>query len=102
MSYRIFIPYLLVMALVTYLIRVIPLALIRKKITNRFFRSFLYYVPYTVLSSMTIPAILYATGSIKSAAAGLIVALILGFHRRSLIEVAIGASAAVLLVELIL
>ncbi len=102
MTYKIFIPYLLVMALVTYLIRVIPLVLIRKKISNRFFRSFLYYVPYTVLSSMTFPAILYATGHMISAAVGMAVAMVLGFRRRSLIVVASGACAAVLIVEMLL
>ena len=57
-----FLPYLLVMAGVTYLIRDLPLVLVRKKIKNRFLQSFLYYIPYTVLSAMTFPAILYATG----------------------------------------
>ena len=102
MKFSVFIPYLLVMALVTHLVRVIPLVMIRRKIRNRFFRSFLYYVPYTVLSSMTFPAIIYATGSIISAAAGTVVALILGFYRKSLITVAMGSCAVVLIVEMIL
>ncbi|MBR0382629.1 MAG: AzlD domain-containing protein [Eubacterium sp.] len=102
MSMRVFLPYLLIMAVVTHLIRTIPLLMIRKKISNRFFQSFLYYVPYTVLSAMTFPSILYATGSMATAAAGLVAALILAFNRRSLIEVALGACAAVLIASLIL
>ena len=67
--------YIAVMAIVTYLIRMLPLALIRRKIQSRFFRSFLYYVPYVTLAVMTFPAILYSTGSVWSAWAGFIVAL---------------------------
>ena len=102
MSYKVYIPYLLVMAGVTYLIRAIPLALIQKKINNRFIRSFLYYVPYTVLSSMTFPAILYATGNMISAAAGMVAAMLIALKTRSLVIVAAGACAVVLAVELIL
>lgn len=58
MNFKIFLPYLLVMAIVTYLIRAIPLVLVKHKIKNKFFNSFLYYIPYTVLAAMTIPAIL--------------------------------------------
>ena len=102
MDYKVFLPYLLVMAVVTYLIRVIPLVLMKKKITNRFFRSFLYYVPYTVLSAMTFPAILYATDHMASAAAAFVVAIILAIYGRSLIVVAVGACSCVFLVELAL
>lgn len=102
MDYKVFLPYLLVMAVVTYLIRVIPLVLMKKKITNRFFRSFLYYVPYTVLSAMTFPAILYATDHMASAAAAFVVAIILAIYDRSLIVVAVGACSCVFLVELAL
>ena len=69
--------YILVMAGVTYLIRMLPLTLFQKKIENRFVRSFLYYVPYACLSAMTLPAILYSASSIIAAAAGLVVALVL-------------------------
>ena len=96
MKFSIFLPYLLIMAGVTYLVRVLPLALLRRKISNRFFRSFLYYVPYTVLSAMTFPAILYATGDMRTSTAGLVCALILAYFRKSLIVVAVGACAAVL------
>ena len=58
MSFKIFLPYLLVMAIVTYLIRLFPPISIKHKIKNKFFNSFLYYIPYTVLAAMTIPAIL--------------------------------------------
>ena len=90
--------YILVMAAVTYLIRMLPLTLIRRKITNRTLRSFLYYVPYATLSAMTFPAILTATG----AALGFAAALILAFRGKSLLTVAIIASATVLVCELIL
>ena len=69
--------YIAVMALVTYLIRVLPLTIFQKKIENRYIQSFLYYVPYTCLSAMTFPAILYATESVLSAAAGIAAALVL-------------------------
>ena len=97
-----FLPYLIVMAGVTYLIRVIPLVLVRKKIKNRFLNSFLYYIPYTVLAAMTFPAILYATGTMISAVAGFIAAVILSYRRGSLIVVAAVACGTVLLAELLL
>lgn len=99
MKFSLFLPYLLVMAVVTYLIRMLPLVLVKRKIKNRFFNSVLYYIPYTVLSAMTIPAIFYATSSLYSAVAGLVAALVLAFRRRSLIVVAIGACLAVLIAE---
>ena len=81
MSWSVFLPQLAVMAIVTYLIRMLPLALFRKKISSRFVRSFLYYVPYAVLSAMTLPSMLYSAGSIPSAAAALIVALALACRK---------------------
>ena len=94
--------YIAVMALVTYLIRMLPLTLNRKKIETRFIRSFLYYVPYATLAAMTFPAILTATGSVISAALGFIAALILALRGKSLLTVAIFASAVVLVCELLL
>lgn len=91
--------YILIMALVTFLIRALPLTLIRKEIKSPFVRSFLYYVPYVTLSAMTVPAIFYATRSIYSAVAGFIVALILAFMRRGLLTVAAGACIAVFIAE---
>ena len=94
--------YLAVMALVTYLIRMIPFTLCRKEIKSVFIRSFLAYVPYAVLGAMTFPSIFFATASLPSAIAGTAVALTLAFFRRSLLTVALGASAAALAVELLM
>ena len=102
MSFSSFLPYLLCMAIVTYLVRAIPLVFVKKKIENRFLLSFLHYMPYTVLSAMTVPAVFYATGHVLSAAVGVAVALVLAFFKRSLLIVAASASAAVLLCEMIL
>lgn len=93
--------YLLVTAGTTYLVRMLPLVLMKGRITNRFLLSFLHYIPYAVLSVMTIPAIFTATGSLTSAAAGFAVALLLAWKGRSLLTVAAAASAAVLAAELI-
>lgn len=92
---------ILVMAGVTYLIRVTPLVLIRREIKNPVIRSFLHYVPYVTLSVMTFPAILTATGVIWSALAALLVAVVLGLKGCKLPVVAAAACAAVFLVELI-
>lgn len=89
--------YIAVMAGVTYLIRMIPMTVFRKKIRSRFFRSFLYYIPYAVLSAMTIPAIFYSTGNMVTAAVGTAVAVILAYWNLPLIVVALAASAAALL-----
>ena len=94
--------YILVMAGVTYLIRVIPLALTKKEITNPFIKSFLFYVPYACLAAMTFPAILYATSSVISAAVGFAVALIAAYKEKSLLTVALLACAAVFIAERIL
>lgn len=91
--------YIIVMALVTFIIRALPLTLIRGEIKSKRIRSFLYYVPYATLSAMTFPAILTATSDIRSAAAGLIVALVLALTRRGLLVVATGACLAVFIVE---
>ncbi len=92
--------YLFVMAGVTYLIRMLPLVLIKKRIQNRFILSFLHYIPYTVLSVMTIPAIFSATSSSLSAWIGFLVALIMAFYRKSLLTVASFSCAAVFIAEL--
>ena len=94
--------YLLVTAGVTYLVRALPLVLVKGKITNRFLLSFLHYIPYAVLSVMTVPAIFYATGDLTSAVVGFAVAVILAFCNQSLLVVAAAACAAVLGVMLIL
>ena len=102
MKYEQFLPYLLTMALVTYAVRAIPLVLIRRKIENQFILSFLYYMPYAVLSVMTVPAVFFVTNHIITAASGVVVALILAFKRKGLLTVAIGASAGVFLTEVLI
>lgn len=97
-----FFVYLAVMAGVTYLVRLIPLILIKGKISNRFIRSFLYYVPYSVLAVMTVPAIFFATSYLASAIVGFAVAFVLAYFNRSLITVASCACGAVLITELIM
>lgn len=94
--------YLLVTAGVTYLVRMLPLVLVKGKIKNRFVLSFLHYIPYAVLTVMTVPAVFYATGSVISAAVGFAVALLLAYLGRSLLQVAASSCAAVLVMELIL
>ena len=98
----IFIPLLIVMALTTYLVRMIPFVLFRKKLENPSVKAFFDYIPYTVLSAMTFPAILYATGSYISALIGFGVALVLGFFEKSLLTVAIGTCLASLVTGVIL
>lgn len=87
--------YILVMAGVTYLIRMLPLALAKKEITNPFIKSFLFYVPYACLAAMTFPAILSATASVISAVVGFVVALIAAYKEKSLLTVALLACGAV-------
>ena len=94
--------YLLTMAGVTYLVRMLPMVLIKKKIQNRFLLSFLYYIPYAVLTVMTVPAILYSTSSVLSAVVGTATALVLAFFNKGLLTVAGFSCAAVLITELIL
>lgn len=95
-------PYVIVMALVTYLVRVVPLTFMRKEITNEFFLSFLYYVPYACLAAMVFPAILTSTSYVASGAVGLGVGLIMSYKEKSLITVALTACAAVFVCERIL
>lgn len=90
------------MAGVTYLIRMIPLVLVKEKIKNKFLISFLYYIPYAVLSVMTIPAIFYSTGSKISALAGFAVAVLMAYFEKSLVNVAAVSCAVVFAAELIM
>ena len=90
------------MAGVTYLIRMIPFAFFRKKITSKFLRSFLYYIPYAVLSAMTIPAIFYSTGNMVTAIAGTVMALVLAYFNLPLIVVALAASVTAFVTGLFL
>ena len=89
----------LLMALVTYLLRVVPLTIFRKQIQSRYVRTFLDYTPYAVLGCMTFPDIFTSTGSLYSALAGTAVALILGYCRKGLVTVTCSAIAVVYIVE---
>ncbi len=107
MTWETYLPYLLVMAIVTYLIRMLPLTLMRRQIRSRFIRSFLRYVPYAVLSAMTIPDILYSTGytvggvpdGLITAGVGLVAAAVAAWMKKGLLTVAIVASLAVALAQ---
>ncbi|MBQ7564706.1 MAG: AzlD domain-containing protein [Lachnospiraceae bacterium] len=94
--------YVLIMALVTYLIRVLPLTLIRREIKNPVIRSFLYYVPYVTLAVMTFPAILSATGSVISGAAAFIAGILLAWFGLPLLPVSVLSCAVVFVLELFL
>lgn len=88
------VPYILVMALTTYLIRMLPMTFFTKKIKSRFARSFIHYIPYSVLSAMTFPAVFYATGELLPAAVGTAVAVVLAYTKRPLLVVALACCAA--------
>lgn len=94
--------YIFVMAGVTYLIRMLPLTLIQKKITNVYLKSFLYYIPYACLAAMTFPAILYATESVISAMAGFLAAILLALRKKSLVTVALFSCTVVFVTERLL
>lgn len=102
MNHTVFLIYLLIMMISTYLIRAIPFVLVKHQIRNRFIRSFLHYIPYAVLTAMTIPAIFTATSSIWSAIAGFVVAVILAIRGHSLTVVALISCAAVFITELLI
>ena len=91
--------YLLIMAGSTYLIRVIPFVLVRRKITNRFIRSFLYYIPYAVLTAMTFTAVIFAAGNVVAAVVGFVVAIGFALKNKSLTTVAVAACSAVFIVD---
>lgn len=94
--------YIVVMAGVTYLIRMIPFGFFSKKIQSRFIRSFLYYIPYAVLAAMTIPAVFFSTGNLLTATVGTAVAFVLAWLRLPLIAVALAASIAAYITGLFL
>ncbi len=99
MSWGTFMPYVAVMAVVTYLIRMLPLTAFRRPIRSRFIQSFLTYIPFAVLGAMTFPDVLYSTGDLRTAAAGVLVAVVLAWQGRSLLTVALAACAAVALAQ---
>ena len=94
--------YIAVMAVVTYLIRMLPMVLFRNEIKSRFIKSFLYYIPYAVLGAMTFPGIFYSTGNVICAACGTAVGMILAWFNKSLLTVAIASCGAVLAAQLIM
>lgn len=100
MNYRVYI-YILIVAAVTYLIRILPLTLIRKPIKSRFIRSFLYYVPYVTLSVMTFPAIIYATGNLISGVAAFAVGFLVAWLSKNLLLTAVSSAGIVLVIELL-
>lgn len=91
---------ILVMAVVTYLIRMLPMTIFRKKIQSQFLQDFLYYIPYAILSAMTIPAVFYATADIPSAVLATIAAILLAWRGLPLIVVALAASGMAFLTAL--
>ncbi len=92
--------YIAIMALVTYLMRVLPMTIFRKEIKNKTIRSFLYYVPYVTLTVMTFPAILEATGSVYSGIAALIVGVLIAWKGGSLLLVSVASCIIVFVLEL--
>ena len=102
MTHKTFFIYLAIMVISTYLIRAIPFVLVKNQIQNKFIRSFLYYIPYAVLTAMTIPAIFTATESIISAAIGFAMAVLLAIKGKSLTVVALVSCASVYIVELLI
>ena len=100
-TFRFFIM-LFIMAGVTYLIRLLPLLLVKKQIKNNFLLSFLYYMPYAVLATMTIPDVFYSTGDPISATAGILVALLLAFFEKSLLAVSLVSSGCALITGIIM
>lgn len=102
MNYSKILLIILVMALMSYLPRVLPLALFRKKIKNKYVQSFLLYMPYGILAAMVFPEILYSTSNFISSVIGTAVAFLLSYKNRGLLIVALGATAAVFVTELIM
>lgn len=95
-------PALFVMALVTYMIRVLPIVLIKGKLKSRFIKSFLFYMPYAVLGAMTFPSILYSTGNMIASALGGAFALFLAYHNQEMIRVALGGILVAYICQLLL
>ena len=92
---------ILVMAAVTYVIRFLPMVVFRKKINNVFVKSFLYYVPYAVLSAMTFPAIFTCTGNVITGVIGCVTAIVIAYFKKSLLTVAIGSALAVYIAQIL-
>lgn len=93
---------LLVMAGVTYLIRLLPLLFVRKRIKNPFLKSFLYYVPYVVLSLLAFPAIILSISNLASGIAAALVCVLLAYKNKGLIVCMVGSVATALICEIII
>ena len=102
MSWGVFFPYVAVMAVVTYLIRMLPMTVFRRPIRSRYVRSFLTYIPFAVLGAMTFPEVMYSTGDLRTAAVGVAVAVVLAWRGKSLLTVAIAACLAVAAAQAVL
>ena len=94
--------YLLILSGSTYLIRAVPFAMVEKKIENRFVRSFLHYIPYAVLTAMTVPAVFFAAGNVTAAAVGFALAVLTAIWGKGLTTVAIVACAGVYVTDLLM
>ena len=102
MSWGVFFPYVAVMAVVTYLIRMLPMTVFRRPIRSRYVRSFLTYIPFAVLGATTFPEVMYSTGDLRTAAVGVAVAVVLAWRGKSLLTVAIAACLAVAAAQAVL
>ena len=102
MSNMQYLTYILVMAGVTYLLRMLPMTLFKRKIKSRFLKSFIFYVPYAVLSAMTVPAIFYCTEELIPSVIGMLTAVAIALIGGNLITVAVSASASVLIATLVM
>lgn len=102
MNNKVFFIYLLILVLTTYLIRAIPFSSFTKKIKNKYVKSFLYYIPYTILAAMIFPSALYVTGNIIASIVGLSVAIVVSYFKSNLTLVAVAACIGALIVEIIM
>lgn len=101
MEHNIYI-YIFIMVVVTYAIRVLPLTLIRRRINNKFVRSFLYYVPYVTLAVMTFPAILGVTREPLAGASALVTGILLAWFGVSLFRISISCCIVVFIIEMLI
>ena len=94
--------YLLILSGSTYLIRTLPFAFFKKPIENKFVKAFLYYIPYSVLAAMTLPAIFYSTGNVASSFVGLSLGCIFAYKGKGLTLVAVVSCLGALLSEIVI
>lgn len=101
MTHNIYV-YIALMAGVTFLIRVLPLTLIRRPFKSRFLRSFLYYVPYVTIAVMAFPAIVYATNTPVSGVVALVAGIVLAWRGANMFTVSVACCVVVFVMELFL